>query len=50
LSNGKLSLRRKPTVKMYLLTLESDAEASEDTILFWGRRNREKELFMKKKR
>ena len=39
------SLSRKPTVKLYLVTSESVAEASEVTILFWGRRKRKKELF-----
>jgi len=43
-------LRKKPTVKLYLLTPESGAEASEVRILFCGRKRRKKELFKKKKR
>ena len=40
----KINFRRKPKVKLYLLTTESGAEASDVRILFWGRRRKENYL------
>jgi hypothetical protein len=44
----KINFRRKPKVKLYLLTTESGVEACDVRILFWGRRRR-KENYLRRK-